>query len=768
MDKYFSWLLATFREIIHVDEARELAKKHGEKYADAIDRFDPMYSSLWRYSHFYDMKNAVVPRKMDYSVSSFKIQSGEDNVIYAILYGARDFEYVCLHYTYASMDGEFRRNFIAYWQIQAIYDKYPEITEIIEQYLIKYLQSGAAILQHETFGKSVDVLDKKIDENRLPIKLLVAHWIAATWGLHWGGVPGHLSNNYEKILVEPTRDLFKMLRESTDVKVAFVQPLRDYKFLDSDDGVRLGQKYTMPTLEESRNVMDVSNGIWREIYISQRISALVINSITSGVPIFVDWFVVPGLSSTLFDNDVSYRKIVNSARAEKLTKTLSYARGYTLYTNDKTQQEYYWSQQLENLSDDIETVQDSAEASAILGDETICSIVEDVGFTWGNLLQNMSIENVTKHQGLGPILSDVWMWSKYMFETAYTLMALNDKCGVIQGDMHYNNCTLNSFLQIRVHTMKHTRILYRVRDKLYLFPHFGRYSTVIDFSRAILDHKSILESELDAATQNKLIAIQRNGMMALVSKFRPEFYEKNHALLLSAVERDPTGFWQVLRCVDMLQFCSNLSKMLSDLLGNGALQRKLGKSINIEQIRRAIIPHQQLIIDYCNEYLDNGLKQLLGPDKVRLENPNHSLIRLLYSEYEYHHTYDRKTVEEADEPDKPFTIIDYLSMENNLVYETENYDKFPPLAHVDTLIKHDFLKIDKHAVSKKALYIAARAAAPSSVIKLAQRAELQRQDLRKIPDANYNNLGKANKVLALIADDDNSEEDPDGFGFTLH
>lgn len=738
--KYIAWTQRQYNEIVNIDDATTVAKKYGDPATAFAATWQPQLGSIWRQSAFYDLRYHVIPDKGNYYTSSFKLQYKDSDVIYAIMYSTKrgrtvQHEYCCLHHTFASMDGEFRRNFIRVAQIDYVLGMQPKLTAAVEAHFLRLLAGGKYIPHCETIGdaQGITSVNESIDAGRWPIKLLIAHWIATTSLLCAGDVPSHISQHYTKVFLEQSRDLYDVIvkfKELALIRRLLIRYSTSKVPTHDRNGIRLGQKYTIPSLTESREPMDISHSIWREIYIAGKVSALVINGIAAGVPLLADWFMIAGCSPMLFDNDISHLKLKNSERGIRLSKHVAAARGYTFRGNDSTQLRNYYSAYMEQLDDELDAVQDLAEEHTVLSNEVICQVVEDVGFTWGNLIQNMDAAQLQQY--FGPIFGDVWMFSRYLFDILYTLLALNDHCGVLQGDLHHNNATFYLGNAIGVEGYKKPRIMYRVGDKLYVFPHYGRYACVIDYSRALLDSAVLNSADISADIRRRAVLDQHARALGLITKFRPEYAAKHKPALVAAVERDFTGVWQVLRVVDALQFCTNIRDATTGLAHDTKLQRRLGNLLDVGVLKRSIQPMLGTIIDFANAYLDSGLRELVAGEEVRRENPNATIIARVFAPYELGRGLQREIASD-DTGDEAPTLVDYLAQTNTLRYSTTDPDNFPPLSRLKDLTAIGFIKLDPGAPAGAAAYKLAQATAGSIVSKYAAAAQAIHDDLRTIP-----------------------------------
>ena len=104
-----------------------LLKYVQKKYKETLNldnKYRYEYASL-RLCNIIDMINETNINFMDYSMATLSVQ----DMIFAILYVDHNcvVQYVCLGPPLQSMDGEYRRRFVAYEQLVEAYDQYFQI-----------------------------------------------------------------------------------------------------------------------------------------------------------------------------------------------------------------------------------------------------------------------------------------------------------------------------------------------------------------------------------------------------------------------------------------------------------------------------------------------------------------------------------------------------------------------------------------------------------------------------------------------------------------
>lgn len=187
-------------------------------------------------------------------------------------------------------------------------------------------------------------------------------------------------------------------------------------------------------LKYGAKIIPLPNGIQQnEIILSKRATELVIMGIAYGLPITLYPIFVPGAHAGLFDNFVSHKKYQVSEAVKLLHKR----------------------------KDTVKAVRPDVLAirkSVILSPSAVVLLTEDMGETLYDFLYSQD----------GKVAESI------LFDISYNLLCLHSKAGILHGDLHLRNCTV----QLR------DRAVIRLLEDTYVLP-AGPRAGIIDFSRAV-------------------------------------------------------------------------------------------------------------------------------------------------------------------------------------------------------------------------------------------------------------------------------------------
>jgi hypothetical protein len=427
--------------------------------------------------------------------------------------GKYAYKYFTIGGSFLSKDGEYRVGFIKIQNLHSIFSD-PQLNGLftnIKEYLIKKLNDRQIILFKEFFYPTGDKKEIEIEleyyTHALQYNLFVLTWFNDMYNEHCNIVENHLNKKYKDIMFRYKKEDLEFInilikRHGYDA----LSKLRYFsnhvftknKITSKENGTKIGQKIIPLSIAEAQNPFDLLYKPWREYLISLYLSNLVINNISPGFFITNTWFYIKNSRKGLFDNDIQYEKMNRSELAIQITDLLNRAQIYThenieqRKTISKTHIKSWISNKFKNLSDKIQQPIDYAKEDIIMSNVALCIISEYVGRT---IMDVISLSKSSPYYGnlIGhPFTQKGYKYfSKYMFEICYNLYCMNSVGGVIHGDLHLNNATLNPL------TYKNNRnvldatdpmVLYVLDDEKeqYVFHTCGYYSCIIDFSRSII------------------------------------------------------------------------------------------------------------------------------------------------------------------------------------------------------------------------------------------------------------------------------------------
>lgn len=677
--KYHRWYENEYARIINLES---IGTNQPKWVSESTSKFSYRFSSIWRHEVMTILKYYVVPRKLEYVCTIFKISHGINQTTYAFLYSSvgKDIhhEFVSICPTFTSADGEYRHRFISVVQFLHEYAKCQSQLELLEKHVLKQIRKKKIQLFSATVGGVVNThkqVNDSIEKLRLPIKFYTVAWYLSRHLLSVGTLETHITHGYiEAMFSSDDDDFYKKYEKQLyqNIDAILIHLSRFYKEkIQLHSPVEIGQKLIPLTIKQVEDIGDTQHSTWAEIQISQFASNLVINGISPTYPIFGNWFLIADSSPSMYDNTVMHIKLRNSEDVKNIVKNLEHVRKHTYVFDPIKKKEVYLSYNMEGLSQAIEIPMDYAEEEMIMSNHTLCTLVEHMGRTLANQinLRNDSVWTKTD----GGLFTDLRWFAKYMFEYLYGLYALNYRLRIIHSDLHLNNATIFAKrFTVNGETgeslVPNPTIMYRVHDQVYCYPTTGRTSCIIDFSRAIIGPGSPLEESFFQTSATSSWSDQHRKIKQTYQRELPEFYQEHKDELQIALLEDYESVFKLFTAIDAFK----LSKGMAVLLTEAKSPNELLEFVN--KINKLAL-----------SYLTLGMLRVFKKQPAINDNwPMHDIITQCFGDY----TTDKVT-------DTNITLVDYFSIDNSLKYDTRDYEKFPPTVKFDYIIKH---KIPEHQI----------------------------------------------------------------------
>lgn len=692
MDKYIKWYIDEYHRI---SGKNELIKQVNKKwFTDAINK-PPYLRGLLRHEVLDTLRNEVIPHKIDYICTVFKIMRNDFQTSYAYLYSTYikkeiKHRYVCIGPTYQSCDGEYRKGFIKYKQVEWIHQKYKNIFDLVEPHFLNIVKSKEVLIKSFSyFPDSVDnnkkqLFDENLNQHRIPINLYVIAWTIEYHKIETDSPANHLIPGYAKAMFGDDKKLHdKVIKEmGNDAEETFslMQFLHKTPELSITPAF-IGQKLIPLKVGDMDNYGDINYKPWKEVFISSLVSDLVINVISPSFPIMCNYFFIPTSHPDIYDNAANRLKSKHSYIAQAIVKKLENVRMDT-YGDRKNM---FISVKMEDLSDAIEIPMDFAEKEIILADKTLCTLVENIGHTAGDIPKLMKV-NWWK-RSTGEMFKDYDIFSKYIFEWIYALYCMNSKIGIIHGDLHLNNFTI--FLTMKIRKLggafayaKNNYVVYQIDDDVYMLPHYGRHGGVIDFSRSFVSSDIIRSQYIEPEAEMQIDNMRRNIMKAYAHEM-PEFYESfGPEVEIMMLRNFDIGF-KIMTALDTHRLGRGIAFMIEKNQDLGADPKCMTLLRNIQ--------------DTARYYLRDVVKKVLSGEITKVDYCNHAIIK----------KYFKHLLIDNFRPPEDMAIMDIYNYNNEMKYSASNYDTFPETAKWDMPLKYkiplDVARYKRHKVLMKEL-----------------------------------------------------------------
>jgi hypothetical protein len=593
--------------------------------------------------------------------------------------------------SYTSKDGEYRSGLISYDNIVII--KTTDILRNIFQDVFDYIQHkslnrGWIFLKEYFFPTD----DKKLYQHELEYnafqlqsELFSLSWFNFLMCVHLKFVDNHINIKFEKIM-------FKHIDEDLSfftnlINIYTIDKLKLFwnisnniingnKLPQSYTKNKLGQKLIPLSIAESQNPFDIRYKPWREYIISLYLSNFTVNNISPGFCITNTWFYIKNSRKGLYDNEIQYEKMQNSERAIQITELLSRAQIYTKTNISQSKISKVLNTKLVNkfrtLYDKIQDPINYAKEDIIMSNVTLCVISEYVGRTiWDVILSSKTSDYYNKLIGEPFSLKGFPIFTKYMFELCYNLYCMNSVAGIIHGDLHLNNATLNTInynSEKKTQSLENPTDMYVLNDgnEQYLFKTSGYFLCIIDFSRSLILPEKITQFVDDSIPKTFTNQKDMKNFYTTQSKqllnIYMNFFDNNECDkddLTILFRNSFEAVFKLLTSLDLYGFTDKLLNMYKFNKNNVIKPHKkcieLLEKIKSESERFCVVEMNKLILDKSYELV-----------VAQMEWPNYTIIKNCF--------YDN-LVSNSNVGD----IINVYNINNKIKYSLNTIEKYPPL-----------------------------------------------------------------------------------------
>lgn len=639
------------------------------------------------------MKHTFISNKTNVIATCFKVSFDSTSCIYAYLYtqfiaGRKPkikHRFVCTGPTYRSQDGEYRPRTIEWEQFEKIFVKYATECGEVESAVVAKLESGRMEFHTEFYypaGFNYDQrkFEDSINTMRIPIKLYILCWLYDYYQIHTKTMENHVNPAYQYILYQPEdipvlntiitrlgRDgYWSMMHRVSHGYGDIDQP--DYAINE----LQVGQKIFPLSVFEAIRHDDINFNVWREIYITNMASNLVLNLISPTFPFVNNWFYIQNAHGGLYDNISMHDKYLHSSIATDISTQMKNIDKFNYVNQDRKKGAI--SNKFLRLSRSMQKSIVYADSDIRLTDLAVCVTGEYIGRTLRDIpTLIVSDEHLP---GLELSFTDPDIFTRHMFEFVYSFYCMNTKIGIMHGDLHMNNATISRLYLMTDESgkprMANPHIAYIVNENVYLFPHFGLFSGIIDFSRAIIGDYKRLEHEFSERFAELYFKEQRLRVLHIIYHYFPKLMEKYQdkieALLISHF---PLMF-KILTAVDTYVIMTNIGAMFSidDAFTRGKIKIAPGA---IKLLAHLANMAEHLVITHIQAAIEGRISL---PDDI--EWPNLQIIQKNFSGW-------LLTPEKMK--DKTYTIVEIFNANNDVIYDIDDYDSWGPLLALDKEIE---------------------------------------------------------------------------------
>lgn len=493
--------------------------------------------------------------------------------------------------SFQSSDGEYRSKLCSYGNIKLIQDKFPKLFEMVLSYVKYVLPRRSRYLNTNIFIPTSDrkkhkpLITEFVLQNNLELILFAFAWFHDMYNASVGMVERHVNKMYSKIMYgfeEIDVSAFREIRSEFKDEIEKFRTISSHIVLDIDNTPttsKFGQKIFLMHVYDAIRPYDLSSKIWREVIIQKRLSDLVINHITAGIPIYGSVFYIKNDQIGLFDNEALY-KMHHKSELAKRVKSILHAALFDLNTYQKQEKNFNQEDTFirRDYSQRIQAMIDNSNKKYILSEIACVVTSEYVGRTWADAY-NVSKRSEKYNQAIGYCFERKGQkfFAKYLFELIYTLYAMHSKCGIIHADLHANNACIGATYyktNTDVRSTPNPGVLFVIDDYQFVFPSYGYYASVIDYSRAVCNPSKIGQFKRYIPYQSSKFHFNENAlsqsslsdladlisrMYQLISKDSSE-YVMSGDQYINIVKQDPNTFFKLATIEDIRFIVSWFSK----------------------------------------------------------------------------------------------------------------------------------------------------------------------------------------------------------------
>ena len=565
----------------------------------------------------------------------FTYEGTKHRINYAYLYFPPGYEtYMCYGFGYSSYEGEYRSMLVPLKHLELI-SQYKDLWDQLVKYIKPKIRGEISYNVYTGLGETSKPNmnnAQQIKKHKYAEKLFVLSWFLELMAVRDKTIPENALGFYKTIFTHHMHEDVQFINKLN-------LPTDEFKYkLSHMHGCIFGQKLVPLSLCKPGNVRYTP---WREVYILKQMNTLTVNYISPSFPIFSDWFYITAANvcniiipndklDNRFKRSKVYRNITNALRdAAHFTYT-----GTNIISNEHEQRRYKYPKKFAHFSlwNTHNKIQDLANSLThhIYSDKILAHVTEHVGIIMSEV--PYMIKTLPEYKDT----FEVHTFSKYMFELIYALYCMNSM-GIIHGDMSPHNTTIR-ITSSRI--TKNSHVLYTVNKKSYIFPHNGKYLTLIDFSRGILHSSKFSEPVDKESFINELM--NKYGNWADIT---PIQFDQ----IKMAATKHYDSIWKVLTAFDILGYISFIKARLYKY-------KKLDITIDagtdklIHKIYSQAMHYVTHVFSYKNK-----------------DFPNLTILQDCFASYQADRT---KNIDDV-------VIVDIYNHDNPIKYKLDKYVNFP-------------------------------------------------------------------------------------------
>ena len=472
--------------------------------------------------------------------------------------------YISVSPTYTSRDGEFRRRFIPLEGFLSSYEKYARELSVFEESVLTLMASADLSFYVEMFGELVDQqVSKVIIDTRIHLMALSVALMLDLWDNKKTLLDLHVLPAYSSLITSIAMRIPELLQISRDfpnnIRKLFVR--NSDNFLTVSCGIKVIPMYS----KEVDNPFDLNLSAWRELEVAKAVGDLVVSYVSPAFAIFNQWTYIERAQIGLFENLAMHERYLRSEEMSSSIKSLRNSRcaislDCELPEDSKALDPALRTYHTEELSAQLYESLEYAQSHLVVSNVAIVHTVEDVGRT----LMSWPIY-IKREPSLIKSCTDLFgqidNFARLLFDYVYGAHCLQEKLGVIHGDLHANNLTVYRWgiaERNKEPLYLNPTVLFETGPRgeadSYVFPAAGISGCLIDYSRAILGpaFRPRLEAGRTAQYATNFYRDQVNRVMRLLHRYAPEYVSANQDAIKGVAYADFGSVFQALCAVDYI------------------------------------------------------------------------------------------------------------------------------------------------------------------------------------------------------------------------
>ncbi len=600
VDKYFDWAYRvwknTFVESLPIP-LENLKKSANARQIDTMRKivYSMSIPPVHSMASTFQLKNRLTG-----SGAIYAIIYGEEQKPYAIypsgslIHSGMILKYHCVSPSYSSADGEYRTDFAVFISITVFRTYMSSLFNNVAKYVMERFSSRRnyeVSVQHYAFEKqqhTTKSLDIAINYYDLPLALLSVAWFKMAYQSYNDLLDTHVNPMYLTLFKMTKKDtkFFKYILNThgiAQIKLAWNLlshtvsiPINSLLSVGLESAIhphlkRFGQKIIPISVLEAREFGNIKYPIWREYAISNRVSELVVNNVSSGFPLCYTWFFVKS-DSNMYDNITQKFRIEKGTDITGIIKNLGDIQTSLTQIGDVPKQKgaklSSWIFHRINSFKDILSQPIEFGKELVLSDTSVVFVSEYVGKTFLYYLFH-------KDPKVGDLLADsnLLILKKCVFEVAYNLYIIYKRLGVLHSDLHLNNLTVKEKLMVWTKKEDEFTEVYDFGKMKFVFPARAFNIALIDFSRSCVLSKHLPEMfDLNRPVKqfflNKLnlpefLYDQTDRIVSNYLYIFPHM-EKHKYLLFNFVQKHEEEMFKLLSILDLYYFVSSILQTVDE------------------------------------------------------------------------------------------------------------------------------------------------------------------------------------------------------------